>query len=249
MIILRAAFKPRAYRQLVQRPFSRACLYLALLVILAHLPYSLSTWAQVRQAREGMEALLREVPPFRIRDGLLDLQLDEPLVVEPAPGQILIIDPQGEVSEDVLAGYERGMLIGARKMVYRDATVYHTVRFSSLEGLAHRDHELNSLTAWYPAAAIAHHLWFLGAAYIRQLLGALLVAALVFSVVRIQRRRAYFPTLWKASVYALTLPSLVTAGLGALAIETGVWWPLFWAVGLAYVFLALPHLESPPEGG
>lgn len=248
MILFRAMTCPASYGKMVQLPWTRMFLYLWILVLMVNLPGLVATWKEVAEAVTVLSEALEEISPLRLEGGQLVMDFRQTLVLEPAPGQIVVIDPLGEVSEKILEKYHRGMLILPQRAIFRDSAMYHTVRFSSLRSPIWEEALKANLAAWYAGAAAVHQAWLLMASGLRHVAGSLFLASLGLLLRSMGLPAAGWWETWKAAIFGLTGPACLTMALGFARVSTDAWWPLYWALGMVYLIMALSTWVTDPEG-
>lgn len=232
--LVRSWVHPETYAVYAKETLGRAIVYWLLFALVGGLllgggwSLTLNGWVDELQFQ-----LLRDIPYFEYRDHQLFVDGAMPQTWEDGEESVLIIDTTGQVDPEVMTQYDSGLMLTADCAYRWRYGEWETIDFGRIDGSFTKDEFLTMLPLlkWLSVVLmLGAFLWLL----ISGMFSALLLA---LPGLLIRAKGMGFEDLLKLSFYALTLPLLLQAAMGALGITIPYW---FWLKhGLAFFLLYL----------
>ncbi len=144
-----------------------------------------------------------EIPYFNLTGGHLEIDIDEPVVID-QQYQIFIIDTTDSYSLNDLAGYDIGYLVTPERVIVSSrGTDPRAINFSDFESVSFDSRDLSTLLNTLDIAIIFVVLLFTLIAGLISLLFSTFIAAVAFNVIRIiARLPMHFPDIYKIVLFS-----------------------------------------------
>lgn len=192
-----------------------------------------------------IEAAGDKIPEFKFADGELQVEGQQPIIIEGENNTVLIIDTTGKTSEAALDKYNEGAFISRHTLVAKQNFETRVIRFSNFKNFSLDKDKLIGLLPMFkwiivPVGAVL---------YIFALVWALVTTALLaavgsFMVKRQIKDKVDFAKLWNISVYALTLPWLLDAAKNLVFPGLPFFFIIKWAAALIILNKAIEAVNN-----
>ncbi len=225
-----------AYRGFATQTGGKTFKYFFLLFTLVFLVGGIRFAYDFNADRDRIVTAVREkLPEFRLENGQLTVQGEQPMVLEGGNNTALVIDTTGRTDESVLNNYTEGVFISRDRLMTKQNFESRIISFADFKQFTLDKPKLISLLPmlkWLLVAAavfgyIFKMAWVLITTVILSLLGLLMNSA--------RKGRLAFGNIWNVSVYAFTLPWLLELVKNLVYPGLPIFWPVKW--GLAMFFL------------
>ncbi|MCR3922490.1 MAG: DUF1189 domain-containing protein [Firmicutes bacterium] len=234
-----------SYQHFLKSTFRNALLYLLLLtLVFAGVASIKDTIGLSTGIDEMIEEFAREVPEFELKNGILSVDAQMPVIIEETPNRIFIIDTSGSLDKSVLDDYDEGVFISQNDYTHKTDYEIQTYKFSALSTVHITKSDAQS---WLPYLKWLNVFIFVFGFiffFFGKLISAFIVSILGLFLEFMARYKIGFANLYKLSIYALTL-SMVLQLLFRLANfefpNVGI---IYYGLPLFYLWKTLEYLRS-----
>lgn len=189
-----------------------------------------------------------EFPEIMISNGVLDIDIEEPLVIKQDGDIIFIVDMTNTYTLNDLAGYSIGYLVTPERVIINQAgSPPIPFEFKNLQ-----DFEIDKYTAVDFLNKTKNV--FIGliiftiiiGTILLKLLESLIVSIICLIVNSILNKNMNYNDLYKISIYALTLPSIIILIINSLSLglSFGIMLLIYYCIATIYVVLALKNIDT-----
>lgn len=238
--LYKSIFDYNSYRYFKKLSMGRAILYLFFTtLIIGSLGLVKPTYDFKKNASELTDVFMNKVPNFTFENGELKVYGDMPIIVE-EKDETIIIDTTGKTDETILNKYKTGIFISKNKFVEKNSNVEQLeTKFNKLFGIAFSKQDLEGMLPMLNTVNVFVFIIGLLVYFFGKLFSGLIVALTASIVTSSKRMDMRFETLYKLSIFALTLPSI----LKVIVQSTGEYLPFFdmiyYTIALIYVIKAI----------
>lgn len=242
-------FKFETYRVFFRRSTGRAFLYLFLAsIILAGLGSIRFLVEFNAEINEVVNTLKANLPYFELRNGELTVDAGMPYIVSESADHIFVIDTTGQLDQSILDDYDVGMLL-TKHDLYQKQSVFET-RHYSLNAFAGLTITRDDMIRWLPILRwliviiimFGFVFYFCG-----KLLSALIISLGGLIIENAVNRKIGFGSLFKLSLYALTLPMIIQVVLTLARVTVPMFFLLYYSIALFYLYKAVITVTNHPE--
>ncbi|RKD25990.1 hypothetical protein BEP19_03430 [Ammoniphilus oxalaticus] len=229
----------KKYEQLSTQRFSKIFLYLVILSIIA---WFLSFASLYQTLNKEIKIFKEQIPDFTFHEGHLEVAGPMPIILHKDLTSIVMVDTSGSTQKEHLNSFRSGALILSDRVINKESEhrfeEFHFSRFSSLSLTK------DTVMSWLPYVNVIYLL--LGVIIFLFTFFAYLVNAFWISLVGLLFRlilkvNITFSTIYKFSIYALTLPILLDRLLPYIGINlSGL---VFYITAAVYIALALFEID------
>ncbi len=239
------------YQKIVAFSVGRVLGYIAVMMLVVMSLLLMQAYPGLRDMVLEVDQIADTLPPFRLENGVLEVEGSQPLYIVQNPEFVLVIDTLGGLGEEALNSYPTGIWADAHKMTIKTEGTYQTLRFADFPEAALDNDTIHTLVGWHRplVALVLTAMLILG--ILAKMLGTVVLAVLALIPNQSLDRKLRFGQLWRISAFAVTAPTLLMAlaNLGKVNIPYGFF--VYWGLALVYVWKALTAFTPPvaPEGG
>lgn len=239
-----------SYSYFRKEKLSKSFGYLLLLSLLLGIIYSSIVTVKVNKSIEDTTNFFQseEFPEISISNGVLKVDLEEPLVIEQNNDLIFIVDMTNTYTLNDLAGYSIGYLISPERVIINQAgSPPLPFEFKNLQ-----DFNINQTTAIDFLNKTKNV--FIGfiifsiivGIILLKLLESLFVSIISLIVNSALNKNISYNDLYKISIYAITLPSIIIIIINSipLGLSFGLRLLIFYSIATAYVVFALKNINT-----
>lgn len=232
------------YRYFLRQSTGKAVIYLLLismvLALITIIPDSLLYNKAMDELATNFNSL---IPDFRLADGKLEVSGEMPIIID-GDGANIIIDTSPGAEERILNQYDIVILITSDKIIQKNF-VNKTVRnLSSFQGLVlTRDSIKQVLPIMKPIGVIIFimaGIFFVCGKFI----SALIVSLIGLIINSIKNTRLSYRSIFKLSVYSLTMPLLLCTILSLLPVRIPFLALLFYVAAVVYMLGAINSIKK-----
>jgi hypothetical protein len=186
-----------------------------------------------------------DMPNFEIKDGKFSCDLDTPYV-KIARDMIYIIDVTGKVKADTLDGYATGVFIDKTAWTYkRNATETTRREWTMFKNYNFTKSQLINFIAnfKYPMLVL---IFILGMAFIFvfKLIGVFIVSLIALLMNAIMKTDIEYADLFKLSVYAVALPTILDKGLDLFGVVIPYFFVLYYIIAAFFLYRYLNSFKE-----
>ncbi len=232
------------YQDVVKETIGKAIGYLFLFSLLISLLASIKPTIDFTNGLNGFSQVFQaEVPDFSFRNGELSIETDEPIIFNEG-GQIIIIDTSGQYDESILNQYESGVVVTKNYAVNKENAVKtERIDFGELRELSFTKSQVAGFIPYFKYFSIAIVLWFIISTIIGKLIGALVVSLLGLIINAVMKTTLIYSEIFRAGVYAMTLPSLLKVLVSLLPISIPFFFVAYYVIVGVYLAKAFSLIE------
>lgn len=190
----------------------------------------------------GFEASVND---FTFQNGKLDVKSDEPIIIENEKDGVIIIDTKGKYDKSVLDKYDRGMLVLQDGWYNKRSSMQiEEFKFNQFSGVNFTKGDVKEIIPALKVLTvfmiIFMPIWF----FIKNMVTALIVALFGMIICSIKRTEESYGTLYKLSLYALTLPAIVQVILTSVKVAVPHSYKLYCLLGMIYLWFAIDAIKE-----
>ncbi|PYZ98642.1 hypothetical protein CR205_08715 [Alteribacter lacisalsi] len=246
-------YSPSTIAKFRHHKIGRAIGYVFLLMLIAILPLAIVVGTTFHSfVSELDDQLTDDIPYFEIQDGSLQSnEIDEPYINE-EDGRTLIIDPNGEMTEQDVIHYEDALALLQEDAVLitggvpQESINYNDFGFNITKDDAQDLVEAVSglLPVIIGLIVVLMYLFYTASKFIGVTFLALI--GLIF------RKTAGLPNLtykhlWVLSAFTVTLPTMIIALFNALPVAIPFQFAIYWTIAIVLLFQVLRHIPKPKK--
>lgn len=223
--------------------------YLLLLALSLGIIYSTVVTVKTNRSIDSTIAFFEseEFPEISISNGVLNVDLEEPLVIEQDHDLIFIVDMTSTYTLNELAGYSIGYLITPQRIIINQAgSPPIPFEFKNFE-----DFQIDKNTAIDFLNRIRR--FFIGIIVFGIIIGTILLKlleSLILSIISLianslLNTNMTYHDLYKIGIYAMTLPSIIVVIINSLSLRLsfGMMLLIYYGISTIYVVLALKNMN------
>ena len=199
---------------------------------------------QVRQTVED------EVPDFRLENGELSVEGQQPIVLGDDGHTVMIIDTTGQTDETALDSYREGLLIFKDRLISKQDYQQRIIKYSDIPNLT-LDKQiligLLPLLKWlFVLVAVFAFIFKL----VWVLITTLILALIGWGISSNFKTKLQFANLWNIAVYAFTLPWLLEMVKNLVYPGLPLFWAIKWGLAIYIAYRGIQAVKDPllPDG-
>ena len=196
---------------------------------------------------EIYHAFQKESREFIFSNGELKIEGQMPIVYNATNGdsEIFIIDTSGKTSREDLAKYDKATLITSNYMIQKKNSMQITeTNFNALRSFTISKADVEKFIPYLKYISIILVIFGPITFFIGKLFTALIVSLLGMIIKSIQKVNITFGTIYKLSIYALTLPIMVNVSLKLTNLEIPHFYKLYCLGAAAYLWFGLKAIKD-----
>lgn len=232
------------YRMFLRQSTGNAVVYLLLLSILLALAVFIPAGIQYNKITEDIITNFDTViPDFSLSNGRLQIRGEMPIIIDDGAYPI-VIDTAPDAEDRILDGYDIVMLITSDKIIqknYVDKTVTSLSAFQGME--LTRDNIAQTLPIMKPMGIIIFVLLGIGFVF-GKFISALIISLVGLIINSAMKTNLSFRSIFKISIYSMTLPLLLCTVPGLLSIRIPFLWLIFYVIASVFVYGAINSIKN-----
>ena len=191
--------------------------------------------------------LKNDYPDFELKDGYLFCQGDMPFIIQDKDA-IIIFDTTGKTDASVLNGYSSGALITESTLVYKKNNVEsRTYNLSEAKMFNFtRTGRIGIIHNWTIPALIFVFLFGVFFIFLWKMTGVFFLSLIALVLSKILSVDLDFQTLFKISIYAIVVPTIIDSGLDLAGVNIPHFWVVYYAIAIFYLWR---FIKVPKENG
>jgi Protein of unknown function (DUF1189) len=182
-------------------------------------------------SKVATEKLGTKFPNFELKDGRFICEGAMPFVYN-AKDILFIIDTSGKTNSSLLNGFKEGIIITETNIFYKksasETRSYELNEFSKFNITKGRLIEL--INDWTVPSLVILFIFCLFFIYVWKLIGVLTLSVIALIINKILKTNLEYQDLFKMSVYAIILPSIIDSGLGIVEVNIPYFWIVYYAI-------------------
>jgi hypothetical protein len=232
------------YRLFLRQSTGKAVIYLLLLTMVLSAAIYTATYYRYSEAFDiASEYIINELPDFRFENGKLDVSGEMPITID-SNSIPIVIDTRPDAEDRILNTYDIVMLITSDKLIVKNYIERSEVPLSIYSGL---DLTRDELVSYMPAMKLIYGIFIFFAAIIfiiEKFISAFVVSLIGRAVNSIKGTRLSYQSIFKISIYSMTLPLIVFSILNILQLSIPLMWVLFYICCGVYVTGVISRIRS-----
>jgi len=232
------------YRYFLRLSTGKAILYLLLFTLVVGMVTFIPIITEFNiYIDEFTEVFDTELPDFKLENGKLEVSGAMPVILE-SEGIPIVIDTSPDAEERILAQYDTVLLITSDKIIQKYYINKSVTNFSNFPGLVlTKDMLEQALPLVRPVSIIIFI--FAGIFFILgKFITALIVSLIGMILNSSMRLNLSYRSIFKISVYAMTLPLIVCTVLDKVPVFIPFKWVIFYAIAFVYVYGAMNSIKK-----
>ncbi|MGI6669917.1 MAG: DUF1189 domain-containing protein [Acetivibrionales bacterium] len=232
------------YRLFLRQSTSKAVVYLLLLSLILSLAVYLPGIINYNNIIDNLIANFNTtVPDFRLANGRLEVDGKMPIILNKETYAI-IIDTSPNADERILDEYDTAMLITSDKVIQKNFADKATVDLDMLQGVVMTKASIKqALPVMKPLGIIVFifiMLYFICSRFVR----ALFISVIGIIINAAKRTGLSYRSIFKLSVYSMTLPLLLFTILNLVPVIIPFRWFLFNIIAAIYLYNAIGNIRK-----
>lgn len=231
------------YRYFLRQSTGKAVVYLLLITLVIGV---ITFIPAVNEYNKIIDELIANfdssIPDFTFANGKLEVSGNMPIVIDNG-GVTIVIDTSPNAEDTILEDYDTVILITSDKIIQKNYVDKSVTSFSSMQGIVlTRDTVKQSLPIMKPLGIF---LFVFGGMFFvcGKFISALFVSLIGLVINSVRNTRLSYRSIFKISVYSLTLPLLLCTLLDLLPISIPFIWLLFYIIAAVYVYGAINTIK------
>lgn len=197
---------------------------------------------------EVTQHIKEAAPEFRFENGYLECQGDMPLIEE--DGNIIFaIDTTGKINQDILNSYDEGILITSTKLIQkRNSSEYRTINFSDMDWLNFTKRDMiKFVNKWSLPVSIVIFIIGLILIFIDKIINVVIISIIGLFINAIMKSKLLYENIFKLSVYAITLPTIVNMITNLFNITIPYFFVIYYGLTIYYLYRYLSEIKKESE--
>lgn len=232
------------YRYFLRQSTGKAVVYLLLITLILGV---ISFIPVVNEYNKIVDELIAnfdsKIPDFKFANGKLEVSSNMPIIIDDG-GANIIIDTSPNAEEAILDNYDTVMLITSDKIIQKNYVDKTVTNLSALQGIVlTRDSVRQVLPLMKPLGII---IFILGGIFyiFGKFISALFVSLIGLVINSARNTKLSYRSIFKISVYSMTLPLLLGTFLSLLPVGIPFLWLLFYVIASVYVYGAINTIKK-----
>lgn len=189
------------------------------------------------------EYFRENIPYFVFKDGKLDIKSNQPFVWEDKETKLIVaMDTSGQIGSEILNEYYEGFFITKDYVIYKRSGIEkREFDLSQLTGVAFTK---DDVVEWIPYAKWVNVLIVFFGLFgfaVGKLWSALLIA--IFGMLICSGKNRFYD-LYKISIYALTLPTVIKTGLVLFGVSVPGFILIYYGIAVFYIWKAVDSIKN-----
>ncbi len=236
------------YRYFLSQSTGKAVVYLLLIAIVIGIVTLIPAVNEYNNVIDEMNANFdSKVPDFSFSNGKLEVSGNMPIVFDDN-GSAVVIDTSPDAEEKILSSYDNVMLITSDKIIQKNYVNKRITSLSSLQGIViTKDSIKQALPLMKPIGIfifVFAGLFFVCGKFISAFIVSLI--GLIFNSAF--RTGLSYRSIFKISVYSLTLPLIICTILSLLPVHVPLISLIFYIIASVYVYGAISTIKKELDG-
>lgn len=179
--------------------------------------------------------LATDFPDFELKDGKFYCQGKMPFIKK-SGNDIFIIDTTGNTSEKVLEGYKSGCIISESTIIYKKSSVEtRSYNLNDVRNFNFTKSQLIGIINNYSIPGlILVFIFGLVIIYIGKLCGVFVLSVISLIINKISNTGLDYQNLFKISIYAIILPTIISVSLDLISIEIPYFWIIYYLIAIYF---------------
>ena len=231
------------YRYFLRQSTGKAVVYLLLITLVIGV---ITFIPAVNEYNKVIDELIANfdssIPDFTFANGKLEVSGNMPIIIDDG-GTTIVIDTSPNAENEILEDYDTVMLITSDKIIQKYYVDKSVTNLSTLQGLVlTRDNVKQALPIMKPLGIF---LFIFGGIFFicGKFISALFVSLLGLVINSIRNTKLSYRSIFKISVYSLTLPLLLCTLLDLLPVSIPFLWLVFYVIAAVYVYGAINTIK------
>jgi len=182
-------------------------------------------------SKAATEVLNSKFPNFELKDGRFICEGVMPFIYNNKDA-VFIIDTSGKMYSEVLNGYKGGLIITETTVYYKQSVSetrsYELSEFKKFNFTKGRMIEF--INFWTVPGLIIFFIFSLFFISVWKLIGVFSLSVIALIIDKILKTNMEYEDLFKMSVYAIVLPTLIDSGLGIVDVNIPYFWVVYYLI-------------------
>lgn len=232
------------YRSFLRQSNGKAVVYLLLLSLVVAIATFVPAGIEFNRIIDDVIVNLDStIPDFSLSGGKLEVKGEMPIVIDDGTYPV-VIDTTPGAEDRILDEYDIVMLITSDRIIQKNFVDKTVTELSAFQGMViTRDNISRSLPIMKPIGILVFifiAIFFIGGKFI----SALIISLIGLIINSIRHTNLSFRSIFKISIYSMTLPLIVCTILGLLPVHIPMIWLLFYVLASVYVIGAINSIKK-----
>ncbi|HHY21158.1 MAG TPA: DUF1189 domain-containing protein [Bacilli bacterium] len=247
---IRSLHSPKHIAMFRFQGIGKTILYIFVLMLITLIPSGIVFGTNFSQMFHHFdEALGENSPNFKITNGILEADFDNPYIAG-VNDYYFIIDPKNELDRiDIAKQYESAIVLTERDALFINHTDIQEIRYRNFGNINFTKDELHSfvkslldlLPILIPILLVFIYLLVTGLKFV----GVSVLAIIGFALIKfVKPNNINYRHLWIMSAYAVTLPTTIFNVVNAFNIHLPASFGIYWIIATAMLYTALNSIPK-----
>ncbi|UCZ54539.1 DUF1189 domain-containing protein [Bacillus shivajii] len=247
---IKSLYSPETIAKFRFQKIGKAILYVFFLMLITSIPAGIMLGSGFNSLYNQVDTHLNDsVPDFTIQNGVLDADVEEPVVIDEEDG-VIIFDPTGEYSLTDVSTYGDGFAMLEREAVFITGGITESFNYQQLGLNVSRDQVLEFsenvgglLPLIIGLILVFMYIFTTGLKFI----GIFTLSLITLFMKRNTASQLRYRHCWVLSVYAVTLPTTLFAVIEALGIFIPFSFTIYWVIAIIMMYFVLREVPQPKQ--
>lgn len=232
------------YRYFLRQGTGKAVVYLLLITLVLGV---ITFIPAVNEYNKIVDELIAnfdsKIPDFEFANGKLEVSGNMPIIIDDG-GATIVIDTSPNAEEAILEEYDSVMLITSDKIIQKNYVDKTVTNLSTLQGVALSREDIKKALPLMKPLGIFVFI-FGGIFFICGKFISVFIVSIVGIIINsIRKTGLSYRSIFKISVYSLTLPLLLCTVLSLLPVHIPYLWLLFYLIAAVYVYGVISNIKK-----
>ncbi len=224
------------YRYFLRQSTGKAVVYLLLITLVLGVITLIPTVHEYNKVVDGLIANFdSKIPDFSFANGKLEVSGKMPIIIDDG-GATIIIDTTPNAEESILDVYDSVMLITSDRIIQKNYVNKRVTELNTLQGVVLTRDSVKQILPLMKALIIFIFI-FGGIFFIcGKFISALFISLIGLIINSARKTNLSYRSIFKISVYSLTLPLFLCTLLSLLPVRIPYLWIPFYVIAAVYVY-------------
>jgi len=239
-----------AYREFAFQKRGKTFKYFFVLFTLVFIIGGIRFIGDFKNGTSDIIATVKEdVPEFRLENGELTVEGQQPIIMGEGDSAVLVIDTTGQTDDSILDRYIDGVFISKEKIVVKENPQLRIIKFSDLKDLTFDKQKLLDLLPMlkWLFVGIAFFAYLFSITW--ALITTVILALIGLFINSMMKGRLVYNNLWNIAVYAFTFPWLLEMVKNLVYPGLSYFWVIKWSLAGYILYKGIEAANKPVTTG
>lgn len=235
----------KSYISFKKESTGKAFLYLFLMSLLIGLISIIRPIYQVNNAfKIGKEEFNNSIQELNFKNGVLEVKSSKPISIMEDSFALIVDTDSEEADPDKIKGYPNAMLFYKDVAYFKSNWKVQQINYDEIQNLEINKQDVNKYIGIMKSVVYVCIAFMPIGIFIKNMFTALIIALFALVIGAIQKNEQSFGDMYKLSIYALTLPSLVSLLNSSTGMKIPHFYSLYCLIAIIYMWFVIKAIKE-----